>query len=104
MKIVEGFDAASRALSRLGKGQGIEADEREAAVRSIIEYVRKNGDKALLEYTEKYDHAKLTELEVDNERISRACCEVEAGLLDSLKTAANRIAAFHQAQAESRPD
>ena len=98
MKIVEGFEAASRVLSRLGKAPSTEPDEREATVRSIIESVRRQGDKALLEYTEKYDHAKLTELEVDNERISRACCEVEAGLLDSLKTAANRIVAFHQAQ------
>ncbi len=98
MKIVEGFEAASRALSRKGKAPGNEADEREASVRGIIEYVRKHGDKALLEYTEKFDRAKLTELEVDNARISRGCCEVEAGLIASLKTAAERIAAFHQAQ------
>lgn len=98
MKIVEGFDAASRALSRLGMPPGGEADEREASVRGIIAYVRKHGDKALIEYTEKFDHAKLTELEVDNERISRACCEVDAVLLDSLKMTANRVAAFHQAQ------
>jgi histidinol dehydrogenase len=98
LKIVEGFDAATRALSRQGTAPGSEADEREASVRSIIESVRKQGDKALFEYTEKYDHAKLAVLEVDNAVISRACCEVDAGLIDALKTAADRITAFHHAQ------
>ena len=97
MKIVEGFDAASRVLSRLGTVSGAAADEREASVRGIIENVRERGDNALFEYTEKFDHTKLTALEVDNACISQAGCEVEPELLAALKTAADRIAAFHEA-------
>jgi len=73
-------------------------DERESAVRNIIEEVRRNGDKALLEYTAKFDRAQLTSLEETNEQISQACCSVDAGLLDALRFASGRIAAFHNAQ------
>lgn len=77
---------------------GEDKDEIEALVHAVVDDVRRRGDKAIFEYTEKFDRAKLNSLEVDNEMISRACCEVEGSLLDSLKLAANRIADFHKSQ------
>ena len=98
MNLVEGFEAASRALCRQSTGIAGEGGERESSVRSIIENVRRRGDNALFEYTEKFDKAKLDGLEVSNDLISRACCDVAPSLLASLKMAADRIAAFHRIQ------
>jgi histidinol dehydrogenase len=76
-------------------------DEREPAVRQIIEDVRRRGDAALLEYTAKFDRAKLTSLEVSRAQIKKAYREVDARLLSALKLAAERIRAFHTTQKEA---
>ena len=49
----------------------------EAIVSEIIENVKSNGDKALLEYSEKFDKAKLTDLEVSKAEIDEAVSMVE---------------------------
>ena len=46
-------------------------------VTDIIENVKQNGDKALFEYCEKFDKAKLSSLEVTNEEIEEAFSLVE---------------------------
>ena len=67
-------------------------------VRDIITEVRSRGDEALLEYTERFDGAKLTALEVSNEEIEEAAVTVEPRLLQILEQAAANIRKFHQAQ------
>ena len=56
-------------------------------VRDIITEVRSRGDEALLEYTERFDGAKLTALEVSNEEIEEAAVTVEPRLLQILEPA-----------------
>ena len=70
----------------------------EAIVAEIIENVRQNGDKALYEYCEKFDKAKLDCLLVSVKEIDEAVSEVEPKFLEILKTAAANIRAFHQNQ------
>jgi len=67
-------------------------------VRDIITAVRARGDGALLEYTQRFDGAKLTALEVSNEEIEEAAVTVEPRLLQILEQAAANIRKFHQAQ------
>ena len=67
-------------------------------VREIISNVRKNGDKAVLEYTEKFDKAVLDSIEVSAEEIEKAFAIVEDEFLDILCEAAENIRAFHQKQ------
>ena len=55
MKIIEGFEPVKSVLSRQASKQGFESDDKEQAVRQIINDVREKGDTALLEYTEKFD-------------------------------------------------
>ncbi len=69
-----------------------------AAVDAVIENVRKNGDAALLEYTEKFDGVKLEVLQVSNGEIACAMRQVAPGLVDTLRAAAANIEAFHRAQ------
>jgi len=73
----------------------------EAAVTQIIENVKANGDKALYEYCEKFDGAKLTSLLVTQEEIDEAFAAVEPRFIEILKKAAANIRKFHERQVRS---
>ncbi len=68
------------------------------AVAEIIANVRDNGDKALLEYNERFDKAVLKSLEVSEEEMEEALAEVEPEFLGVLERAAANIRAFHSRQ------
>ena len=70
----------------------------EAVVAEIIANVRRNGDKALREYCEKFDKAKLTSQQVTAEEIEEAVASVEPKFLEILQKAAANIRKFHQRQ------
>ncbi len=70
----------------------------EDVVADIIANVRKNGDAALFEYSEKFDKAKLSALAVSEEEIEEALTLVEPEFLEVLKKAAARIRKFHEKQ------
>lgn len=67
-------------------------------VAEIIENVKANGDKALFEYCEKFDKAKLSSLEVTEAEIDEAFNSVEPKFLEIIKKAAGNIRNFHSKQ------
>ena len=67
-------------------------------VADILYDVRKNGDKAVLQYCAKFDKAELTTLEVSKQEIEEALTLVEPDFLEILKEAAANIRAFHSRQ------
>ncbi len=70
----------------------------ERGVRSILEEVRKRGDKALLQYTRVFDGVELEidQLQVEPREIAEAYTKVPKEFLATLKKAAQRIQRFHQ--------
>ena len=70
----------------------------EAIVADIIENVKQNGDKALFEYSEKFDKAKLDSLEVTEDEISEAMTKTSPELIGIMKKAAANIRKFHEKQ------
>lgn len=70
------------------------------AVRAIVGDVRQNGDKALFEYTERFDGFALTadNIRIKKDEIEAAYAKVPQALLDTLKKSASNIAAFHELQ------
>ncbi len=70
----------------------------EEIVSDIIQNVRENGDKALFEYCEKFDKAKLSSLMVSEEEIESAVGKADPEFLNVLKKAAENIHAFHSKQ------
>lgn len=72
-----------------------------AIVSDIISDVRKNGDDALYRYCEKFDHAKLSALEVSDAEFEEAFASMEPSFLDILREAAANIRSFHQQQVRS---
>ncbi len=67
-------------------------------VSDIIAMVEKDGDKALIELTEKFDKVKLESLMVDRERIDEAYEDVDPELVEALEEAAFNIQRFHELQ------
>lgn len=67
-------------------------------VSDIIDNVKTNGDKALIEYAEKFDGCKLSCLKVSKEEILDAVNSVEPEFIEVLKRAAENIRAFHKNQ------
>lgn len=70
-------------------------------VSDIIDDVRKRGDKALFEYTEKFDGAKLSSLKVSDEEIKNAYNFVDSDLIEIMREAAENIKAYHIKQLRS---
>ncbi len=67
-------------------------------VKDIIENVKVNGDKALKEYSQKFDKAELTNIEVTEDEINEAFSIVEPEFIRILKDAAENIRKFHSCQ------
>ena len=60
--------------------------------------MKKNGDKALYEYCEKFDKAKLTSLEVSEEEFEEAFQAVDDEFLSIIEEAADNIREYHRHQ------
>ena len=70
----------------------------EGVVSEIIANVIKNGDRALFEYSEKFDKASLSSLEVTGEEIDEAFRAVDPEFVEIIKEAAENIREFHKRQ------
>jgi histidinol dehydrogenase len=67
-------------------------------VADIIANVRARGDAALYEYCEKFDKAKLSDLQVSAAEIDEAVAQVSPRFLEILEKAAANIRKFHEKQ------
>ena len=67
-------------------------------VSGIIEKVRTEGDKALLELTERFDKVKLKTVAVSREEIEAAYEKVDPVLVEELENSAYNIQRFHEMQ------
>ena len=69
-------------------------------VTEILAAVRKHGDEALCEFTNRFDRTSVTPatLRITPEEIAAACADVSPELLEALEVAATRIESFHKAQ------
>lgn len=75
-----------------------------ADVAQIIATIRKEGDKALLQYTKAFDHFPaddMTALSVSSGQLKQAYEQLDTDLRQSLDLAADRISAFHEQQRPS---
>ena len=76
----------------------------EASVRTIVNDVREQGDKALLQYTEKFDKLRLSssKLKVAEKEIKEAYKKLEKSQITALRKAAENIACFHKKQLRAK--
>jgi histidinol dehydrogenase len=71
-----------------------------SSVKTIIDDVKEKGDKALLQYTDKFDKVRFSpsKIKVDEKEIKEAYKKLEESQLSALKKAAADIAVFHKEQ------
>ena len=67
-------------------------------VQKIINEVRQHGDKAVLSYTRKFDHAKLEYLKVNPLEIELAHKSLDEKILKALRVAIKNISEYHLRQ------
>ncbi|MDE8350130.1 MAG: histidinol dehydrogenase [Acidocella sp.] len=83
-------------LSRAGGAKPEVAD----TVREIIARVRRDGDAAVVDFTNQFDRVKLTanDMRITADEIAQAAAATPPELLAALRLAAQRIEEFHRAQ------
>jgi len=92
-------DIASELKRIINRGETA-TDEVAVIVKEVVEKVRKEGDPALLAYTEKFDRVALTlkDIKVTQQEIRDAYVQVDPKKVDALKLAAANIRSFHEKQ------
>ena len=93
----EGFEAAFAALLAAKRETDADVDD---AVAAIIADVRKRGDAALVDYTNRFDRVALTasQLRLSAKEIADTAATAPAETVAALNTAAERIDSFHRRQ------
>ena len=80
------------------KRPALSGKDMNAIVMPVIENVRQNGDRALYEYTEKFDHVSLSDLRVSQEEFLEATNLVDNDLKKAIAIASHHIEIFHRSQ------
>ncbi|MDP1766910.1 MAG: histidinol dehydrogenase [Methylotenera sp.] len=92
------FDSNLKALLAFETAQDDSIDE---VVSNILKDVKKRGDVAVLEYTNRFDKTNagsLPELEISQAELTAALNGLPADQREALKIAANRVRAYHEKQ------
>ncbi|GIV06574.1 MAG: histidinol dehydrogenase [Fimbriimonadales bacterium] len=83
-------------LARLKQGASQPTPEMEAQVRTIIDRVRTEGDRAVLEYTRQWDCPTLESLEVPPAEFEAAYQRVDQAVITAIQHAVARVRRFHE--------
>ncbi|HEX2386029.1 MAG TPA: histidinol dehydrogenase [Candidatus Binatia bacterium] len=94
-----GFDAALKKIVERNRGNGAGVEK---TVAAIVRAVKEKGDRALFDFTRRFDGVSLDRrtVEISKKEIAAAVKEVPVRNLRTLRLAAKRIAAFHRRQME----
>ncbi|MDJ0632514.1 MAG: histidinol dehydrogenase [Xenococcaceae cyanobacterium MO_188.B29] len=99
LRIINQQTEAETELIRIGtRTHGDDTRLKEETVREIIATVRDKGDRALIDYTEKFDRQVLTEekIRVSGSELDAAYQQISQDLLHAIQLAAQKIEAFHR--------
>ena len=92
------FEAELAALTRY---EAVEDEAAEASVRAIISDVRARGDRAVLEFTRRFDRVEartLAELEIPRAALQAALAALPVAQAQALREAAERVRRYHEKQ------
>ena len=99
IKMVQEGGASAREYVRLLKERNREAGRKvENAVSEILENVRRDGDRAVRMYADKFDGGAPETLELPREQVEALAEKADPLFVESLKKAAENIRDFHQRQ------
>ncbi len=99
LRIINSWEEAKHELGRIEHRTNDDLmGPKEEAVKDILEAVKKQGDCALLDFTQKFDGQTLTQqqLRVSGAELDAAYQQISKDLLDVIKGACVNIEAFHR--------
>ena len=99
LRCLRDVTTAEQALDSLAKRTTGEAQQQAAGtVEQILSQVKEQGDRALIELTERFDRFRPEPLQVAPEELAQAWAQTGSDLRDALELAHRRIQDFHQRQ------
>jgi histidinol dehydrogenase len=100
LKIIEGKDLLKNGVDKYLHRSKADYYDLKTYVEKILSDVKKNGDKAIIEYTEKFDGVNLNQIgiRVTEEDIKNSYEFVDKNLIAALKGSIKNIEKFHKAQ------
>ncbi len=99
LAVLHGGDAARQRLEAIAaRTDGARLHEEESRVAAILEQVRRDGDAALLELTERFDGIRPDPLRIPIAQLQQAWEATPLELQEALRLAHERILSFHRAQ------
>ena len=100
IRITNSEEISEENISQFIPRTATELDSIRESVNDIINDVRVNKDKALLEYSKKFDNVVLnaSEFQVVEDEINEAYDIIDGNLLEALRYAKKNLTKFHQAQ------
>lgn len=99
LRIITNQGEAKQELIRISnRTHNDETHVQEGIVKEIIATVKKHGDQALFDYTQKFDRQTINEsnIKVSGAEIDTAYQQISRDLLSAIQLAAHQIEAFHQ--------
>ena len=99
LRIIDRHTEAQAELQRISdRNIGENIQPKEEIVKDIVTNIKQNGDRALLEYTEKFDRQIYTanQLKVTGSELDAAYQQISKDLLRAIQTACQKIEAFHR--------
>ena len=78
----------------------VNQDEIERVVRDIIAGVKKDGDRAVRKYTEKFDSIKLKQMSVSKKEVDASAKKAGKEFMQALRQSIKRVRTFHEFQRE----
>lgn len=94
-------DGFRKELDALLAWDSVSDDSVQSSVASIVEQVRKRGDEAVIEFTNRFDRrnvATASDLEISREEMAQAKSRVNKEIVESLEAAAKRVFDYHERQ------
>ena len=88
----------SQQISELTKTNTAGTSDYAAVVQEILDNVKERGDAALIDYTAKFDGAKISAIRVSEEEITAGLAQVDPAFLQVLQRAKANISEFHEKQ------
>jgi histidinol dehydrogenase len=93
-----GAEAQARLEAIAARTDGERLQDEERRVAAILEQVRREGDRALLDLSERFDGIRPDPLRIDASQLQQAWQATPAPLRQALELAHERILRFHRAQ------
>lgn len=67
-------------------------------VTGVLDDIRKRGDRAIIDYEERFDHVRLSTLTISDDEINEAWENIDRSLRDAILLAHDNIRIFHESQ------